>query len=78
MFRRRLEHRHEVQHKIVVGLLAAVEAERQGLGVDREVTRETIAAAAIACTQAGKPLTYYLLLSCPYVCTCVCMHVYYR
>ena len=37
LFRKRLEHRHEVQSKIVVGLLAAVEAERQGLGVDREV-----------------------------------------
>jgi Cullin family len=32
----------QVQSKIVVGLLAAVEAERQGLGVDREVMRRLL------------------------------------
>ena len=32
----------QVQSKIVVGLLAAVEAERQGLTVDREVMRRLL------------------------------------
>jgi hypothetical protein len=32
-----LELRVEVQNKIIVGLLAAVDAEREGISVDREV-----------------------------------------
>jgi cullin-4 len=39
LFRRRLEVRADVQRKVIVGLLAAVEDERQGVDVDRDVIR---------------------------------------
>ena len=37
LFRQRLGQRRDVQHKVVVGLLAAVESERHGIAIDREV-----------------------------------------
>jgi cullin-4 len=42
LFRKRLGQRHEVQHKVVVGLLAAVESERHGIAIDREVLRRLL------------------------------------
>jgi hypothetical protein len=42
LFRKRLGQRHDVQHKVVVGLLAAVESERHGIAIDREVLRRLL------------------------------------